>query len=462
MKRAAAAYAVSAVVGLGFAAAGAPDVLAAPRVWRAEPGRAAAALAAAVTGDTVILLPGRHGPLVIARSVVLRGEPGAILDGGGRGTALVVTASGAVIADLEVRGSGNRVLTIDGGIRISGAGVTVRRVRIRDVLYGIVAERAAGLVVADCDLEGRVAPLEEDGSGNGIHLWYCDGPRIERNHVTHFADAVYLSFVNRAVVEGCRLEGNGRYGLHTMYCQDNRLLGNLFTHNVAGCAIMFSNHLEVRGNDFFRNRGPRTYGLLLRDCSAGRFENNRLVENTVAIFMDNSNRNHLSGNLIQDNGWGVLMFASCAGNEVAGNSFLNNDYPVALDMRRSSNRFDDGQDGNYWSEHAAWDLDGDGRGDVAFAPVSAFAFLSKQFPDLAVLAKSPAVAALGVAERVLPALRPSEVVDRYPRLAPARATGTGAPLGRAERAEAQPWAALGFSVLATLGLAGLVRGGARR
>jgi nitrous oxidase accessory protein NosD len=106
------------------------------------------------------------------------------------------------------------------------------------------------------------------------------------------------------------------------------------------------------------------------------------------------------------------------------NVFLNNDYPVALDMRRSDNRFDDGNSGNFWSENAPYDLDADGVSDVPYSPVSAFAFLSKQYPDLSVLAKSPAVAAITVAERVFPALRPSEIVDHYPLVSPGSAWST--------------------------------------
>src|SRR5262249_46379657 len=265
-----------------------------------------------------------------------------------------------------------------------------------------------------------------------------------------------LSFVNDARVAGNRLERNGRYGLHTMYCQGTALAGNTFQRNLAGCAIMFSNHLQVTGNQFLHNRGPRTYGLLLRGCSAGEFHDNPLVDNTVAVFMDNSNRNRIAGNLIQDNGWGVLLFSSCAGNEFTANSFVNDDYPVALDMRRSDNRFDDGQRGNYWSDNAPYDLNADGVSDVPYSPVSAFAFLSKQVPDVAVLAKSPAVAALGAAERVFPALRPSEVVDRFPLVAPPRRRVRDA--GSDEREGRRSWAAVaGFAGLLGAGLAGLAR-----
>jgi len=139
----------------------------------------------------------------------------------------------------------------------------------------------------------------------------------------------------------------------------------------------------------------------------------------VGIFMDGSNRNVVAENLFQDNGWGVILFSSCAGNEFARNNFWNNDYPVALDMRYSDNRFDDGRRGNYWSENAPYDLDADGVSDIPYSPVSAFAFLSKQYPDLAILGRSPAATALSVAERTIPALRPSEIIDRFPLVAPA-------------------------------------------
>ncbi len=442
------------VASLAAAPAGAAHVV-------AGPGGPAlvAALAAAAPGDTVVAGAGVHrGAFAIGQAIVLVGAPGAVLDGGGRGSVLTIAAGGTTVTDLEVRGSGAHVLTVDAGVRVLRAGgVTLRRLRVRDVLYGIYAERAPGLQVLDCDLRGRVPPLKEDGEGNGVHLWYTDEPVITGNRIERFVDGVYLSFVRRAELRSNHFRDSGRYGLHTMYCHETRLIGNDFAHSVAGCAIMFSTGLDVRGNDFRHNRGPRTYGLLLRDCSAGTFRDNRFFDNTIAIFFDNSNRNHFVDNLIQDNGWGVLLFASCAGNEFAGNAFVHNDYPVALDMPRTRNRFDDGKRGNYWSEARPYDLDGDGVSDAPHAPVDAFSFLSKRFPDLSILARSPAVAALGVAERVLPALRPSDALDRFPARRPAPVRGTGAPLAIPAARSASGGAAIGFAAIGALGVLGLLR-----
>ena len=353
-------------------------------------------------------------------------------------------------------------MKVDAAVQVlTSANVVIRELEITDALYGIYAERATAMRIERCVITGRVKPMDETGTGNGIHLWYCAGGTLTGNRVERFLDAIYLSFANDIVVTDNLLQWNGRYGLHTMYCQTNRLERNTFTYNVAGCALMFSNGLVIDHNDFVHNRGSRTYGLLLRDCSAGTFTDNRLADNTVAVFMDGSNRNRFRGNLIENNGWGLLMFSSCAGNEFAANNFIQNDYPVALDMRRTSNQFDDGRTGNYWSENAAYDLDDDGLSDVPFAPVSAFAFVSKQYPDLTILAKSPAVVALGVAERVFPAMRPSEAVDRFPLVRPARAATSeraGIPRSDASRS----WGVgAGYVLLLGLGLLGMIAGRGR-
>lgn len=443
---------------LGALALGATPARAA--VLRAAPGAAAGVLTAAQPGDTVTLARGVHpGVLLVRTRIVLRGEPGAVIEGSPSGDALDIVASGTIVENLEVHGSGRDVMRVDSGVHVIACGdVVLRRVRISGTLYGMYGERAARLLLEDCTLIGTVAPLDESGTGNGIHLWNCDSVRVVRCDVTQFLDAVYLSFANHAGVEHSTFHDCGRYGFHTMYCQFGWLTGNRFTRNVAGCAIMFSNGLRVHGNDFVHNRGPRTYGLLLRDCSAGTFENNRLIDNTIGVFMDNSNRNGFRRNLLQDNGWGVLLFSSCAKDTFADNNFIQNDYPVALDMRRTDNRFDDGVRGNYWSENAPYDLDGDGVSDVPYSPVSAFAFVSKQYPDLTILAHSPAVAALGVAERVFPALQPSEAVDYKPRVSPIPAVADSGLATQTRRRE-PVWGAFGaFLGLGALGAVGMMRG----
>lgn len=379
-----------------------------------------ASVRSASEGDTLLFQAGRYaGPVDVEKRLMLIGKPGAEFSGGGKGSVLTIRAPGTRVAGLRVSGSGERVLTADAGIKVIGArDVALECLEIADNLYGIYLDNSPDCRITGCGVTGRPGAVDEGSSGNGIHLWFSPGVLIRQNRVTGQLDGIYISFSSGVRVERNRLTRNIRYGLHYMNCQQNDILANTFDHNTAGCAIMFSNHLTVRLNHFIHNRGSRTYGLLLRSCSDGVMESNLFQDNTIAVFMDDSNRNHFHDNLLAENGWGLYVFSSSEGNEFSGNDFIQNDYPVALDMRRTDNRFDDGKTGNYWSEAAPFDLDGDGTGDAEYGPVSAFAFLSKQYPDLALLARSPAVAALSAAERAFPALRPSEAVDRHPMLRP--------------------------------------------
>jgi hypothetical protein len=63
---------------------------------------------------------------------------------------------------------------------------------------------------------------------------------------------------------------------------------------------------------------------------------------------------------------------------------------------------------------------------------------------------------------VVPALRPSEAVDRRPLLSPPAVRGAGGALGDQGSTGRDVPAAAGFGVLALVGLAGLVRGARAR
>jgi hypothetical protein len=68
------------------------------------------------------------------------------------------------------------------------------------------------------------------------------------------------------------------------------------------------------------------------------------------------------------------------------------------------------------------------------------------------------VAALGVAERVVPALRPSEVVDHHPLLAPVPVGRVGSARDATPAAESAWTSVVPFTLLALLGLGGLWQG----
>src|SRR5262245_32374769 len=90
----------AAVTSLALAAAPA-RVGARTLVVPAGDGALASAMTEAASGDTLRLLRGVHaGPVRLTTSVTLRGEPGAVIDGGGRGSVVFIEAPGVVLEDL--------------------------------------------------------------------------------------------------------------------------------------------------------------------------------------------------------------------------------------------------------------------------------------------------------------------------------------------------------------------------
>ena len=77
-----------------------------------------AAVARAAPGDVLHLAPGLHrGAVAIATpGVTLQGAAGAIIDGGGTGNALTVTAPDTVLRGLTIRGSGMSLIGKNSGV----------------------------------------------------------------------------------------------------------------------------------------------------------------------------------------------------------------------------------------------------------------------------------------------------------------------------------------------------------
>ena len=68
-------------------------------------------------GDVIELTTGEYkGRLRIERRIVLAGRPGAVLDGGGAGNVVTVTAPDVTIRGVTIRGSGHDLETMDSGV----------------------------------------------------------------------------------------------------------------------------------------------------------------------------------------------------------------------------------------------------------------------------------------------------------------------------------------------------------
>ncbi|PWS35911.1 nitrous oxide reductase family maturation protein NosD [Falsiroseomonas bella] len=402
-----------------------------------------AAIASEAPGGVVELLPGLHrGPVSLDRAVALVGQEGAVLEGPGNGSVVTITAEGAAVRNLTIRGSGSRLEAMDSAvlIRQSAKGAVVEGNRIEGNLFGVYVHGAEGGVVRGNTITGRSGGRMSE-RGDGVSVWNAPGARVENNDIRFGRDGIFVKVSRRNLFAGNRLR-DLRFAIHYMYANDSEVSGNASFGNHAGYAIMYSQRLRVRGN---LSDGDRDHGLLFNYANGSEITGNRVIgraggfradedsDSTArehmpagagggtaggpapgkCVFIYNSNRNRFTGNRFEGCGIGVHFTAGSEGNAITGNAFIGNRTQVKYVGTRHLDWSRDGR-GNYWSDNPAFDLDRDGIADAAYRPNDLVDQVLWTAPRAKLLLNSPAVQVLRWAQSQFPAILPGGVVDSRP------------------------------------------------
>ena len=368
-------------------------------------------------GAELRLLPGVHaGPWTIeAAGVQLVAAPGAVLDGGGRGTALTVTAPGVRIEGLTVTGVGPRadLYAPDAALALLGAdGAEVRGLRAHDVTAGVHVEGAADVRLLDLDLRG-------DARGPGVTSYLTPGLRVEGGRLEGFLDGAYLERADGALVADLEVHGSRRYGLHVMFTAGVTLRDNVVVGGGVGSAVMYGRDAVVTGNLLEGHRGPMAFGLLLQEERDAALRGNTARGNTVGLLLVAAAGARLDDNRLEGNGVGVLLDRAPTGSAadassvaIAGHAFVANaaDLAVADEEAALALR------GNGFDRAPPLDLDGDGVLDLPYVATSAFAARAARQPDLMLLAYGPGIALWQRLEASVPGLRAAAFADPAPAI----------------------------------------------
>lgn len=376
------------------------------------------ALAAAQPGTELEILPGvQSGQWTISIPLTLHGQTGSVLDGGGKGTLLTIIADGVVVEGLTIRNSGRSLLADDAAIRVQGNDARIRYNLLEDVHHAIyVLAGAARTHIIGNTIHGRAALIPED-RGNGIHLWNAPDAMVEANAVADVRDGVYVGFAPRSAFRN-NIFQRVRYGIHFMYADDNIFEDNVFERSEAGAALMYSRHITMRRNVFAYSRSSRAYGLLLQECDDVLAEDNILVGNSRALFVNVTRNSRFERNLFVANDLAVQIYAASAGNIFRSNDFVANMRLVELDLP-GDNRWEQ----NYWEEYRGIDGDNDGYGDAPFTTGDPLGALTTDHPQLRLFRYSPAVQAIEAGEKAFPALELPAIRDQQPSMLPVAQAG---------------------------------------
>lgn len=390
------------------------------RTWTVSPDgphkNLSAALASVAPHDTIRVLGGTwsEGTLAIDRPLTLIGEGRPVIDGGGTGGVIEITAPDVTVQGFRIQGTLASNLNDNAGIAV----VKADRVRVIDnefvkCFFAIHFSSSRDMLVEGNTITGDPG-LADSERANGIHLWHCSGAMIRNNTITDHRDGIYFEFVTDSRIEHNTSLRNIRYGLHFMFSHRDAYTGNLFRNNGAGVAVMYSKHVDMHRNRFISNRGASAYGLLLKEINDVSIDSNIFTDNTTALMVDGCNRLEAVGNTFRSNGWALRLFSNATACNFLSNNFTGNTFDLATNGNPTDNTFS----GNYWDRYKGYDLDRNGRGDVPFRPLSLFALVNERMPYAVVLGRSLLTGLLDQAERLIPSMTPEGLEDDQPLMKP--------------------------------------------
>ena len=254
-------------------------------------------------------------------------------------------------------------------------------------------ENVGGIVLSDsrdCVISNNNASSNEFGSGLyqfgiGMAFWSVHGFNISENNMSSSTFGMWLTNSSDNEVIGNDLVSNLAWSLLIYYSHDNTVQYNNISLTGDGVRMMFSrqnnfteNHFESNGhagiffwqnntnNSITKNRfySNGQHGVELKLwCNSNTIADNDIRHNERnGILILESTSNMVTRNYVYSNARGVISYDS-SDNKIYHNNIIDSWEEQAADFN-SANIWNNGCEGNYWSNYNGTDLDGDGIGDT--------------------------------------------------------------------------------------------------
>lgn len=384
----------------------------------------------ATDGDTVFVFDDNspyYENIVVDKSIQLIGEDkdSTIIDGGGSIDVVHISANSVNISEFTIQNSGtsiwdagielrsnySRILcniinsNYNNGINlVSSSNNTVMGNRINsNDRYGIFIKASSSNTILD--------NIVNSNNNSGIRFDFSNGNIVSSCNLSNNWAGIGLSSSSDNTISYNNITSNNDDGIHLDFSTHNIIFYNTIdSNNDDGVQLYRSNNNNVYENNITKNSGD---GIFLHRSSCSNtisynnvtnndlngiglesnsdlntVSGNNLSKNQRGIHLLESNSNILTGNVINDNIYGISMPYFESNNVIIENTINDNDYGVFIYpnsnnnsiyhnvfINNNQNAYDEGNNiwdndypsgGNYWDDYNGIDRDGDGIGDTPY------------------------------------------------------------------------------------------------
>jgi parallel beta-helix repeat protein len=335
----------------------------------------------------------------IHKSLTLIGEnqTTTILDGENVGTVLSVNANNVSIVRFTIRNSGLHFPPYG-----NDCGVFLNHTTGSNISHSLVTNNRIGIYLFFSEGNSIERNVVSSNHENGIWLWYSGDNVLAENEISSnsynfgvfggsFSDFNNTISVSNTVdgkpiqyltgVQNEIFENQANTGvLYLINCINVTVRNLNLTKNGHGVFCFNITNSKIENVTALENN----YGIYLQDSTGNVIDNNRCSRNWVGICLQDSNynfvqsntagngekgislyeahNNNLRGNNVVNSLYGVRLYSSHS-NEVFHNNLIENTEQVSL-ISSYQNAWDNGFEGNFWSNYVGSDINRDGLGDI--------------------------------------------------------------------------------------------------
>jgi len=220
--------------------------------------------------------------------------------------------------------------------------------------------------------------LSPESSSQGVLVVNSTDVTIANVSLKRHSDGIYVLNSSKITVRDFRCQAPTTYlgrGVFFSYVRDSQLKNVIFDLDTEGYSIYLSycQNNTIEHNTLFSTIGSYAFPIVL-DNSDNNVIRDNIIENSGSeeagsgIVLIDSVGNTMTGNSIDGTIWALAIQWS-NNSLVFHNNFLRNQLQVRTDPVSVNDSFDNGFEGNYWSDYdfTGQDPDGDGIGNAPYS-----------------------------------------------------------------------------------------------